>query len=452
MHVYCRKWIKTSGLKDVDYKLFSAIILTLLVPTLYTTFRIYLISNIPNEWGFNIASQIAWLNIIYEILQEGVILPLFFVLGAVVCHPDLYFRKVKQVILSVVPLYALIALGIWIFSENLVGILSQKPTLIADTVQYIRWETIAIPFRVIADIALIALITLSRKKRIYIFIVLQLLIRTGCDLLFISSLGLDLGIIGVAFSSLVIYVLTSIIGLGLLFYRPQDPHEQNVQQATQDVDWKKWLKVSVLSGCESGVRNIAFIVMILKLVNEIDKSGVLWISNSFIWQWLLLPILALGSLIKKDTGTHQGLIGRRFNAYLILTLTCVLIWIATIPGWGFFINHIMGIDAYEDIVRLTLLLLVFYILFAFNNVFDSYFYGMGRTDLMLYQSLVVNCVYYVIAFILYRAGVFVPTLDSIALLFGFGILVDFIATVFLFYFVQYPRKEAETQSISQRRR
>ena len=64
------------SLKLLDYRLLLAVLLTLLVPATYTTVRIYFIADIPNEWGFNIASQIAWLNIIYEILQEAEVVTL----------------------------------------------------------------------------------------------------------------------------------------------------------------------------------------------------------------------------------------------------------------------------------------------------------------------------------------------------------------------------------------
>ena len=90
------KKTKTLHLNQLNYRLLVAVVFTLLVPTLYNTFRIYLIGDIPSEWGFNIASQIAWLNIIYEVLQEAIILPLFFVLGSLVTHTRFFARKSRM--------------------------------------------------------------------------------------------------------------------------------------------------------------------------------------------------------------------------------------------------------------------------------------------------------------------------------------------------------------------
>ena len=430
---------QTLHLNQLNYRLLIAVVFTLLVPTLYNTFRIYLIGDIPSEWGFNIASQIAWLNIIYEVLQEAIILPLFFVLGPLVAHTRFFRQKITRGLITITALYTLIALLIWVSAGHLVHFLNQSPGLIAETIQYIRLETIAIPLRVITDIALIALITLSAKSRIYLFLLLQLVVRVVFDYTFINEAALGWGVIGIAYSTICINVVTALAGIFILFQTLRAP-DQTQSAPSENISWRKWLQVSVLSGAESGVRNIAFVIMVLKMANEIGEQGTLWITNGFIWGWLLLPILALGTLIKQDVSTHGGVIGDRFKGYFSLSLVVCCAWILTIPMWGWFIQNIMGIDDYNAIVSLTLLFLPFYIIFAFNNILDSYFYGMGRTDLMLYQSLVVNCGYYVIAFILYVQGVFVPSLQAIALLFGFGIVLDMLTTMALFRFVRYPLK------------
>lgn len=178
--------------------------------------------------------------------------------------------------------------------------------------------------------------------------------------------------------------------------------------------------------------------MVLSLINEIGKQDVLYITNGFIWGWLLLPILALGTLIKKDAANNGGVLGDRFKGFFLWSLIICLFWIVTIPVWGWFIHNIMGIDDYRSIVSLTLIFLPFYAFFAINNVFDSYLYGVGRTDLMLCQSVLTNGGYYMIAFILYQLNIFEPTLHSIAMLFGFGIVFDMIVTLLLFYLAGYP--------------
>ena len=69
------------SMKKINYRLLLALLLLGLIPTVYTTVRIFLIGQLPGDWGFNIASQLSWVNLLYEILQEALILPLFYFIG-----------------------------------------------------------------------------------------------------------------------------------------------------------------------------------------------------------------------------------------------------------------------------------------------------------------------------------------------------------------------------------
>ena len=68
--------------------MFFALILFGLIPTIYTTVRIFLIGQLPSDYGFSIAGQLQWVSLLYEILQEALILPLFFFIGAVVLDKE----------------------------------------------------------------------------------------------------------------------------------------------------------------------------------------------------------------------------------------------------------------------------------------------------------------------------------------------------------------------------
>ena len=66
---------------------------------------------------------------------------------------------------------------------------------------------------------------------------------------------------------------------------------------------------------------------------------------------------------------------------------------------------------------------------AIQNVFDSTFYGLGKTNYMLFESVITNTFYYGTAFILYMAGIWTPSLIGIALLFGMGNAFDSIVSL-----------------------
>ena len=85
------------------------------------------------------------------------------------------------------------------------------------------------------------------------------------------------------------------------------------------------------------------------------------------------------------------------------------------------------------------LLIVPYLLLALNMVTDSIFYGVGKTQYQAYQAIITNGTVYVIAFVAYLTGLWMPTFTSIMILFGIGIIVDSLLTVYYAFRVLYPR-------------
>ena len=85
---------------------------------------------------------------------------------------------------------------------------------------------------------------------------------------------------------------------------------------------------------------------------------------------------------------------------------------------------VLGFDDVDKLLGLILLLVGFYVPYAFQNVFDATFYGLGKTNYMLFESVVTNTLYYGSAVILYVLKIWTPTLTGIALLFGIGNAFD----------------------------
>ena len=75
---------------------------------------------------------------------------------------------------------------------------------------------------------------------------------------------------------------------------------------------------------------------------------------------------------------------------------------------------------------------------------DSIFYGVGKTQYQAYQAIITNGTAYVVAFILYLTGVWTPTFTSILILFGIGIVIDSILTVYYAWRVLFKTKYRAT--------
>ena len=176
-------------------------------------------------------------------------------------------------------------------------------------------------------------------------------------------------------------------------------------------------------------------VMVARMVNVVSEQGTYSVANNFIWGWLLLPVLQLGELIKQEIARERKNIQRNSIGYFCITAIICLLWFISIPTWKPFMAKILGFADVDKLFELVMILLGFYVLFAFQYVVDSTFYGLGKTTYMLFESVITNSIYYGAAFILYLTGIWVPTLTGIALLFGIGnafdSIVSFGAYVFL---------------------
>jgi Na+-driven multidrug efflux pump len=420
------------ALRVLNFRLLLAIFFTMLLPTVYQTVRIYFLEEMPSDWGINIASQLSWVNLLYEIIQEALILPLFFILGKSINNNEELENKIKSGLLVTGMIYSILSIVIFIFADQFVVLMAQNNELIDATVVYIRLETINGIFSTISRFLMLTFITLRKDKYMYILLVLQMGLSIFFDIFLISNLpmSLKIGVNGIAISNMIVNITNIIIGIILL----QKIKIHIISRKKISFAWtKEWFQVGKYSGLESFVRNLAFMIMIIRMVNVISEQGAYWIANNFIWNWLLLPSLALADLIKKEIGENKENIKNNTAGYLILSGIFTIGWIISIPCWKPFLWHIMNVTDYETVYYIALIQTIFYIIFIFNNICDSTFYGLGRTDYMLIQSLVVNVFYYGTAFILYVKGIFIPSLLSISLLFGIGMAIDFIPTVILYF-------------------
>ena len=161
--------------------------------------------------------------------------------------------------------------------------------------------------------------------------------------------------------------------------------------------------------------------MICRLVNAVSESGNYWVSNNFIWGWLLIPITCLAEIIRKDAGA-DGYKLKQLNYYSIAIFS-IITWFALIPTYQWFFGTVQGLDNPSRIFEIVVKNLGFYIAFALSQIPDAIFVGMGKTKYNAINSLICNIVYYGIWFILYQTKVVVMTMDMIIIMFGVGNIV-----------------------------
>lgn len=405
-----------------------------LVPTIYTTLRVFWLGNLPSEYSYSIAGQLSWVSLIYEVIDEAIILPLFYFIGKVAEDKKELTNRMKTGLLVTLGIYLVLSAVIMSCAEPLLKLMATDESIIDASATYIRIEAVANIFSILQRFALVGLVILGKDKYVYVLTGVKLVLCLIFDTFLISTLpfSANLGVNGIGISNIIvnaILFITTMIILARLGINV-------INKEKMDFSWmKEFVKIGGISGLESLVRNLAYMVMIVRMVNVVNEQGTYWVANNFIWGWLLLPITQLGELIKQETSTNKDAVKNNSIGYFFMTLIIVIIWCVLIPAYKPFMQYVLDYGDIDKLFSLVMVLFGFYILYAFQNVFDCTFYGLGKTNLMLFESMVTNSIYYETAFILYKTRVWVPTLEGIALLFGIGVafdaVVSFIAYIYL---------------------
>lgn len=427
------------SLTHINFKLYIALLVLGFVPTIYTTVRVFFLGQLPGEWAFSIAGQLSWVNLLYEILNESIILPLFYFIGKVKENKMEFSNRVRTGMVISFGVYTILAIIVITFSKQLLYLMATDVTILDASSTYIRIESVANIFLILTQFVLVALITINRSRYLYILTFLKFVLYLISDTFLVSSLpvSLNLGVNGIGYSNILVNSILFALSLVLL-------NREGIKIITRtrfDFTWTiEFFKIGSISGLESFVRNIAYMLMVARMVNVVGEQGTYWVANNFIWGWLLLPILQLGELIKQEIATDNDNIKRNTLGYFGITIFISIIWFISIPLWKPFMRHILCFTDVDKLFDLVLLLIGFYVLYALQNVFDSTFYGLGKTNYMLFESVVTNIVYYGIAFILYLTNIWTPSLTGIALLFGIGNAFDSIVSLMAYLHLLRKRK------------
>ena len=360
-------------------------------------------------------------------------------MGKVVSDNTEYTNRIKTGLIISFCIYAVCSIFICLFTNPLLVAMATNKDIIGESAIYIRIESIANIFSLLASFLLVCLVTLGKSKYVYMLTGVKLSLCIIFDTLFVSTLSIsvNLGVNGIGYSNIVVNLLLFIVSVILLSKEGYSIFNKE----KLSFKWTKGLlKVGGISGAESFVRNVAYMIMISRMVNMVNEQGTYWVVNNFIWGWLLLPVNQLGELIKQEVGTDEKAVKNNTLGYFAVTAIVCLIWFITIPGWKSFMANVLQFSDVDKLFNLVLVLLGFYVLYALQNVLDCEFYGLGKTNYMLFESVVTNSIYYGVAFILYLADVWKPTLIGIALLFGIGNAFDSIVSGGAYAFLLKKKK------------
>ncbi|MBR5314577.1 MAG: hypothetical protein IKU45_04080, partial [Clostridia bacterium] len=180
------------SLQNVNYKLYFALLVLGLCPTVYTTVRVFFLGSLPGEYSFSIAGQLSWVNLLYEIINEAIILPLFFFIGKVANDKKEFTNRVKTGLVLSFLVYLFLSFSVICFIKPLLSFMATDKAIIDASARYIRIESFANVFLILSQFALVALVTVNKSKYLYILTFARLVLSLVCDTFLVSSLPISL--------------------------------------------------------------------------------------------------------------------------------------------------------------------------------------------------------------------------------------------------------------------
>lgn len=412
MKTFVKKW--WNDFKTFDWKMYLALCLLALVPAIYQTVVTKLITSFTSPGSLDIVGQMEWFDLIDETICAFLIVPMYSVLSKAYKRPD-FNKIVFKLGIIVVGLYALFSLGTFFYGIRLVGYMNPAEIDIGAAYRYLSLETVAFMIGIVFSYASVVFLVIDKSRYMYAFLVAKILLALLSDFALIPGMGVD----GIALSNIISNGIMGALAICLLIYIKQLKRGKYNKEDLPHL--KDWGKVGLFAGGQQFLDNFIYAIMICRMVNAVSQSGNYWVSNNFIWGWLLIPITCLVEIIRKDAGAN-GYNLKQKNYYSIAIFT-LLLWFTLIPTYKWFFGTVEGLSNADVIFEIVVKNLGFYIAYALSQIPDAIFVGMGKTEYNAINSLICNIVYYGIWFILYKTGAVIMTMDMIIVMFGVGNVV-----------------------------
>lgn len=417
--------MKSERLCRAEYLLLLSIIAFTFIPSINQLIVDRFITEIGGD-VLEIAGQIEWFDLFNETILAFLTVPMYFVFNRAKDDDELSSRINTTFVIGCV-LYTLISIVIYIYASNLTAYMNAP----VESVNYLRLETIGFVIGFVSSYLFVLFVVRGKKE----YFITLLIAKVTMLCIGNSILIPEYGVIGVAWTNISVNAI--IAAVSILFL-----HREKLLRKWNGLDksaLKDWVTTGVFSGGQVFIANLIYILIVMKMVNEVSQMGNYWLANNFIWGWLIIPVAAIGEMVKREF--YRGY--RRIWNYLALTTLVLIIWLISIPFWNFMFSEVIRSEDPSAITYILYMSVPFYVAYAYSVILQSVLVSIGLTRYIFYECLIVNFVYYGIVYGLYLAGVFTATIEFIILMFGIGLVVC-LAIDIAFYVYSY-RKIPEGQ-------
>ena len=409
--------------KNFNYKLYFSLIFLSLFPELYQTIRTMIISISTDSSVFNVIGQLEWFDLINETLLAFLHIPLYAIFNRVIKNDDANFPKVTFKVITVgFILYFLFSIVVYIISRSLIGFMNVNESDVDLVTRYLNLETIAFVIGFIITSVNIVIVSKELYKVFIIFAFVKTLLLVILDFNLVARFNA----FGVAYSNMIINTLMGILGIVILIKMCL------LKLSGFSKDDKKifisYFKIGIFSALQILVDNIVYALMVVKMVNLVAEQGNYWVANNFIWNWLLMPVLALNEVIRTNCKEQKNTqVGNYFRIIFIITILGAIAVLFS----NIFFQYVERLENHNDIYFIVLKLSPFYIFYALSIIPDNIFIGYGKTIYNLINSIIINFVYYGVVYIL--RGYINFNINTIIIMFGLGMIFHALISYIIFY-------------------
>lgn len=419
--------MKSERFVKAEYLLLLSIIAFTFIPSINQLIVDRFITDIGGD-VLEIAGQIEWFDLFNETILAFLTVPMYFVFNRAKDDEELSSR-INTTFLIGMALYTLVSVVIYIYASNLTAYMDAP----AESVNYLRLETIGFVIGFVSSYLFVLFVVRGKKE----YFITLLIAKVAMLSIGNSILIPEHGVTGVALTNISVNTIIAVVSIILL-------QKEKLLRKWKGLDKpaiKDWVNTGIFSGGQVLVANIIYTLVVMKMVNEVSQMGNYWLANNFIWGWLIIPVAAIGEMLKREF--YRGY--RRIWNYLALTTLVLVIWLISVPFWNFMFSDIIVAEDPSAITHILYLSVPFYVAYAYSVILQAVLISVGKTRYIFYECLIVNFVYYGIVYGLYLAGVFEATMEFIILMFGIGLVVCLAIDAVLYI---YSMKDIPEEPIS----
>jgi len=264
----------------------------------------------------DIAGQIEWFDLFNETLLAFLIVPLYFVFNRARDDAGLSSR-ISTTFLAGVVLYSVALIAIYVYASGLAVYMSAPD----ESVAYLRLETVGFAAGFVSSYMYVVFVVRGRSSYVMMLLISRAVMLAIGDTMLIP----EYGALGIAATNIMANLIMSAVSAVLLF-------REGLVRGWTGLDrgaLRDWLRTGVFSGGQVFIANLVYMAVVMRMVGEVSQMGDYWLANNFIWGWLIVPVAAVGEMVKREYFNGY----RRIWNYLALVTVILVLWLISVPLW-----------------------------------------------------------------------------------------------------------------------